>query len=772
MRYDIISGILVLLTFIILIPISSAVDSDLNSGLLWEGNFSECGPGDINATIGNITHYGGGVVCGNDGYGDYIDMDEIDNPNYNRLDNLTIKKVLANYTMTWVIWAEMGADISNERHVLVGAETIAPNTQRADIFRFDTRPIVEGYTSFTQYNNGSGNINWQGIAPFNATTFRGHGINRLVLMLNGTHLFMIVNNTIINVTKRPVNQPGNMSSNEPFYLGDRQFAFSEFYDGRVWQMTVWDHNLSCNPDMSVNNTCKTGSDLAYLWNDFPENQSIPQYPYPAPPPIIEDYNISNCQQLQDMENDTTANYHLITDIYCNNTPFTPISAFTGNFFGNGHTIYDLNISGTGNNQGLFSSTSGSTIISDITIDGCSLSGSGDNHGCLIGNAGGNMTNIFVIDADITGDTSVGCVIGRGLGMCIENMSCIDMDISGISRIGGLIGEIENSNLRQSVSRTGNVTASVSLSGGFIGFITNSGIQDAYSRNISVSGPGGTFMGQAVAGSFVNRTYVDNYKGISTTCVAGASAGNPYNSYHNSDTCVSGKSEGLDTFQMTRYQNYNFSFTDIWYINQHIEPPMLAYEFVIRDDTQPPICGLSDAVVLEGSPYLFNTTCTDDHFIRDINVTCAEIENGNLMFNFSSIELNISSYLLENQTADLYNFTTCVLRSSDWENNTNIESFDINIKPEAVLKTNVCPEDQGVIILLIGLFFGALAMIISGFWLRVGFLSFFGGAFLGILSWTLSACNEMVGFILGAFAVVIMGVSFFVIPYVRNATRMW
>ena len=760
-------AVIVMALVIISLPKASAVDSDLNSGLLWEGNFSECGPGDINATIGNITHYGGGVVCGNDGYGDYIDMDEVDNPNYNRLDNLTIGKVLANYTMTWVIWAEMGADISNERHVLVGAETVAPNTQRADIFRFDTRPVVEAYTSFTQYNNGSGNINWQGIAPFNASTFRGHGVNRLVLMLNGTHLFMIVNNTIINSTQRPANQPGNMSSNEPFYLGDRQFAFSEFYDGRVWQMAVWDHNLSCNPDMSVNNVCLPGSDLAYLWNDFPTNQTIPQYPYPAPPVPIADFNITTCQQLQDMENDTSANYYIINDIYCGNVPFEPISSFTGKLYGNHHTIYDLNISASGVSKGLFSSLQGTSTVSNLTIERCSVLGPGDSHGCLAGVTGGNITNCFASEIQVSGTNYVGGLLGRVQAAVMINISVSSFDVTAsASRSGGLLGSMENSILLSSCSE-GGYTESPAISGGLYGENINSDVNDTFTTGVYVncSSSGGTFGGSHSSNPMINRSWTDNTVDGGATCWSAGLASYHDQCYVDSDVCVTGKCAPLSTFQMTIKDNFNLSFGDVWHINPYIEPPRLVYKYANITDILPPECGIGDGLIDEGEPYIFNATCTDDSFIKDFNITCAELENGNLMLSYNRTGINSSSFVFVNMTLPLYNITVCSIRSVDWHQNLYQKDISIFIRPEPRLKTNVCPDTfEDILLLYLALAVAAVLMMFGSgtFGVRVPIIGVFGALMLMWSGFTFVACSFMLGMIM-IVASVPMIIWFFLVP---------
>ena len=59
--------------------------------------------------------------------------------------------------------------------------------------------------------------------------------------------------------------------------------------------------------------------------------------------------------LEDPENYQTKSYKLSSDINLNNLEFSPITNFAGSFDGDGNTIANINVVGTGDYMGFFSS---------------------------------------------------------------------------------------------------------------------------------------------------------------------------------------------------------------------------------------------------------------------------------------------------------------------------------------------------------------------------------------------------------------------------------
>ena len=78
------------------------------------------------------------------------------------------------------------------------------------------------------------------------------------------------------------------------------------------------------------------------------------------------YRIGNCSQLEEINNDLSASYILVSNIDCSGiSNFSELasnsSAFTGTLDGQDHTIKDLNMSPSTPGNGLFNQTNGATI---------------------------------------------------------------------------------------------------------------------------------------------------------------------------------------------------------------------------------------------------------------------------------------------------------------------------------------------------------------------------------------------------------------------------
>lgn len=148
------------------------------------------------------------------------------------------------------------------------------------------------------------------------------------------------------------------------------------------------------------------------------------------------YLITNCEELQEMNDELDANYALANDIDCSDTTtwnsgagFEPIgdslmSSFSGQFDGNSFAISNLFINLPDlNNVGLFG-----------YVDG------------------GNIEDVGLVAPDITGQASV----------------------------GGIIGVIANGEVRYAYVRGGSVTGTVGATGGLVGNVGGGQIHDVYS----------------------------------------------------------------------------------------------------------------------------------------------------------------------------------------------------------------------------------------------------------------------------------------------------
>lgn len=170
------------------------------------------------------------------------------------------------------------------------------------------------------------------------------------------------------------------------------------------------------------------------------------------------YQISTCQQLQDMNNDLDAYYELIEDIDCSQTEewnygsgFVPIGdrpdygdrsqePFNGSLDGQNFEIEDLFIArGSENNVGLFGYWDEGAVVKNIGLSNISVSGE-DRTGGLVG---------YTVRGDVFSSYATGSV-------------------SGSEYTGGLVGYNSYGNVVSSYARV-DVSSNKQYTGGLVGF---------------------------------------------------------------------------------------------------------------------------------------------------------------------------------------------------------------------------------------------------------------------------------------------------------------
>lgn len=210
--------------------------------------------------------------------------------------------------------------------------------------------------------------------------------------------------------------------------------------------------------------------------------------------------------LQGMNGNLSGNYALGGSIDAFETQFwnagwTPIGHemfFEGHFDGLGHSINGLRIrnsdpfySGTGNvGTGFF----GSTWAADIR-------------------------NVSLSDVDITGVQSVGGLIGNADNSQIKNVSVSGFlnaepygdYLGGPSGIGGLIGSANNSDVKSSYARV-SINGFESSAGGLVGYFSYGAISNSYAVSEQISGGYGVggLVGKLEDASISNSYAVTNY----------------------------------------------------------------------------------------------------------------------------------------------------------------------------------------------------------------------------------------------------------------------
>jgi len=161
--------------------------------------------------------------------------------------------------------------------------------------------------------------------------------------------------------------------------------------------------------------------------------------------------ISDCQGLQDIDNNMAGDYCLANDIDCSATSgwnggdgFEPIgdssNPFTGTLNGDGYVVKDLYIKKTNiYDAGLFEETSSSAIIMNIGLVDVSITGASAS-GLVVLNNGGKITNAFTTGRIQSINSNCGGLVGKSIGGLI-NASHSDAEIGGNGiNAGGIVGD--------------------------------------------------------------------------------------------------------------------------------------------------------------------------------------------------------------------------------------------------------------------------------------------------------------------------------------------
>lgn len=210
------------------------------------------------------------------------------------------------------------------------------------------------------------------------------------------------------------------------------------------------------------------------------------------------YLITNCEELQEINDDVDAEYMLVQDIDCSDTatwnsgagfvplgdPFT-VGGFSGQFDGNGFEISNVYINrGASNNIGLFGYIEG-----------------------------GGVEDLGLVNPDITGNISVGGIAGN----IAENTDIRWVFVSGgsvhanFTQAGGIVGRMRASTITNSYSSAA-VTSDGDDTGG-INSITEDGATvvdsfwDTEASGQATSSGGGT--GRTTAQMKTQSTYTDD-----------------------------------------------------------------------------------------------------------------------------------------------------------------------------------------------------------------------------------------------------------------------
>ena len=308
------------------------------------------------------------------------------------------------------------------------------------------------------------------------------------------------------------------------------------------------------------------------------------------------YQISNIYELQDMNSDVTDHYSLINDIDASATSFwaggfDPVGAaidpFSGTLDGQGFNITDMVIDRPAENEvGLFgfilgevsnltlvnSNVTGTSYVGSIVgwNDGAitnvtnhgDVTGSGQNVGGIAGLATNCITNV-TNHGNVTGSgQNVGGITGYTNSKITNCYSTGNVaNLGGNDRVGGVVGN--NNGIITNCYSTGNVTGTSNYIGGLVGINGNT-ITNCYSTG-SASGPGanvGGFCGDGAAG--ITGSFWDT-----------DTSGNPTSSGGTGKTTT-------EMMDMGTFVGASWDFDNIWAMKHSFTYPYFARDHVNTD----------------------------------------------------------------------------------------------------------------------------------------------------------------------------------------------
>jgi hypothetical protein len=296
------------------------------------------------------------------------------------------------------------------------------------------------------------------------------------------------------------------------------------------------------------------------------------------------YQIADVDQLQNMQLDLDAHYILLNDIDASGTStwnsdgsggyygFKPIGKFIGSLDGQGYTITELFINrGTTNYVGLFGYIDSGGSVSNVGLIDNDLSGNGYVGG-LVGVHRGVVSKCYATGT-VTAAGIVGGLMGWNYGT-VKNCYATGI-VSGNGIVGGLVGENYkgwNVGIMENCYATGDVSGTSDI-GGFVG--RNGGIVEKCFATGSVSG-------DQYVGGLVGYNY-------------GVTASNSYWDTETSGQSSSSGGIGKTTAEMKKQSTFvDWDFTNIWAIKEDVTYPYFQWQIT----NQPPV---ADA----GGPYEAN-----------------------------------------------------------------------------------------------------------------------------------------------------------------------
>jgi len=218
--------------------------------------------------------------------------------------------------------------------------------------------------------------------------------------------------------------------------------------------------------------------------------------------------------------------------------------FTGNFDGLGHTVSNLYING-GSNEGLFRYIDTVGSVSNLGLINVDITGT-LGIGALAGNNYGIIRNSYATGSvkGIIDGFDIGGLVGLTHGTITNSYTSVT--VSGIEKVGGLVGQNGSAGIITSSYATGNVSGTSFIIGGLVGQNGSGTITNSYATgNVSGTSHVGGLVGNS-NGTITNSYATGNVSG--TSKIGGLlgnkdSSGTVNSSYWNIETSGQSTSAG-------------------------------------------------------------------------------------------------------------------------------------------------------------------------------------------------------------------------------------
>ena len=226
--------------------------------------------------------------------------------------------------------------------------------------------------------------------------------------------------------------------------------------------------------------------------------------------------ISSCSELLAIPSTGTST--LTANIDCSATTITPVSGFAGVLDGQGYTISGIKISGiTGNNIGLFTTSSGATIKNVVFSNFQVVAPGQTNVGLIFGQA----TNVQFNNVNLTSTGSTNNVCGKCAYHKKKHKKIINFLIPFLlqsqnkfflAAVGGIAGAMSGGSFTNCFVGNTLVNSSSNNLGGFVGSVSTTAVTFQNCFQLGISGQTSALVaflssGYAVGG-FVGLTNVD------------------------------------------------------------------------------------------------------------------------------------------------------------------------------------------------------------------------------------------------------------------------